>query len=129
MPTVPLAPLEDFDQKYGLTMRLGPNGSQDGWMEVCTPPAPPTSPSALDTLRADSWGEVATRLVEKFLVHVSPIIPIVVQQEVASAAEPLLHAIAAVAAARSDVPPMVFDALRHVVRRDLNEHGESRLAW
>lgn len=124
MPTVPLRALDEFDRSGGLAMRAFPEGSGDGWIDVSTSTSLDTPPAVHEALRSESWGEVASRLVEKFLAHVSPLIPIVTRIEVSSAGDPLLHAMAAVVAARSSVPPVVFDALRHLVKCEIEDNGE-----
>lgn len=133
MPTIPLGPLDEYDRTNGYVMRLssGPGhagspeneNSQDGWIDVSTAPGVKPTREVLDVLRSDSWGEVASRLVEKFLGHVVPVIPIVVCGEVGVASGPLLHAMAAVAAARSDVSPLVFEALRYLTHKEVNDLG------
>ncbi|MDA4778149.1 hypothetical protein NY592_14830, partial [Enterobacter hormaechei] len=77
MPTVPLRALDEFDRSGWLAMRAFPEGSGDGWIDVSTSTSLDTPPAVHEALRSESWGEVASRLVEKFLAHVSPLIPIV----------------------------------------------------
>lgn len=125
MPTIPLLQVLEYARETGYAMRRGPGDSQDGWIDVSTPAGMPVSPAVLDALHSSSWSDISSRLVEKFLVHAAGIVPVVTRAQVPSASQPLLNAMAAVAAARSSVPPVVFEALQHVVQRDIEENGPS----
>jgi hypothetical protein len=102
----------------------------DGWIDVATPAGAPPARGALDVLHSSSWGEISARLVDQFLTHVAEIIPVVTRAQAPSASQFVRNAMAAVAAARSDVPVVVFEALRHLVQWEIEENGACvAVAW
>jgi hypothetical protein len=126
-PTLPVASLAEYDRQHGYTMYPSPSDTRDGFMLVTVDAEPFTHDPAmpvLQGLRTDSWNEVVTRLAETFLATTSPRIPVVVRDEVSEASPLLLHAMAAVAAARRNCPKEIFEALRSIVRKEMYEQGE-----
>ncbi|ORY27489.1 hypothetical protein BCR39DRAFT_538261 [Naematelia encephala] len=122
-PTVPLSSLAPFASSHGYTIRSQSQG--EGFIECSTDARmiaiqDPDEP-ILTALRSSSWGEVVSRLVERFLVDIAPLLPIVTREQVPSAGPTLLHAMAAVASSRRNCPREIFDTLRFILRRDLAE--------
>lgn len=122
MPTLPLAALESFDETMGYKMHLTSPGKGHVTVETAAAASPP--PTDSESLSSNSWTEVASRLVDTFLAHTAPILPIVSHLEAPQAPSQLSHAMSAVSAARSNVPSVVFDTLRGQVQRELDENGE-----
>jgi hypothetical protein len=93
-------------------------------LDTSTLPISEDDSAMLRSLRAVSWDEVVSRLVEVYLAQVSPTMPIVVREEMMNAGSTLRHAMAAVAATRKACPKEVFVALRYILRRDIATKGE-----
>ncbi|KAK4685961.1 hypothetical protein P7C73_g4178, partial [Tremellales sp. Uapishka_1] len=125
-PTMPLSFLRDHDHVNGYTLHRSPASSNDGYILVASAqsgsvPSHEPPPSVLDALRSDNWTEVVSRLVETYLTHYTPLIPIVNKDDMSGAKQLLLLSMAAVAASRSNCPGEIFETLRFVVRKGLFE--------
>ncbi|OCF34902.1 hypothetical protein I316_03449 [Kwoniella heveanensis BCC8398] len=124
-PTLPIAYLTEYDQDHNMSMRISPPNSGDGYMMITTESHPPPSPDppvhVIEALHSPSWPELVSRLVETYLAHVSPLIPIVTRDDVGQAHATLCHAMAAVAAARRNCPKEIFDCLNFVVQQEVME--------
>ncbi|WVQ84270.1 hypothetical protein IAT38_006422 [Cryptococcus sp. DSM 104549] len=124
-PTLPISYLSDYDTHHCLSMYSTPPDSGDGFILVATEPlAPPSSdppPHVVEALHSPSWNEVVNRLVETYLVHVSPLIPIVLREEMSEASLLMTHAMAAVAAARKNCPKEIFDCLQYILKQEMYE--------
>lgn len=125
-PTIPIGRLVDYDHAHGYTIsdRTSPS-CVAVTLDPSTLPISNNDAAMLRSLRAVSWDEVVSRLVEVFLAQVAPTMPIICRQEVTDAGPTLRHAMAAVAAARKACPREVFVALRYILRRDIVAQGES----
>lgn len=131
MPTLPLHLLADFDQSHGISMHRRAESSGEGYMLVAPPDysVPPTGvPSPVPDSMRTEWNQVVARLVEGFLSHVAALLPVVTREELevegVQSPQLLRYAMAAVAAARSDCPKEIFDALRHLIKKGLTEEGK-----
>ncbi|WVQ94141.1 hypothetical protein IAU59_001219 [Kwoniella sp. CBS 9459] len=124
-PTLPIAYLMEYDQDHNWSMRISPPNTGDGFMMITTEAQPPPSPDppvhVIEALHSPSWPELVSRLVETYLAHVSPLIPIVTRGDVGEAHATLCHAMAAVAAARRNCPKEIFDCLSFVVQQEMLE--------
>ncbi|WVQ64297.1 uncharacterized protein L199_002459 [Kwoniella botswanensis] len=125
-PTLPISYLTEYDEHHNLSMIITPPDSGNGYMQVTTPnrPSPDSSdpPShVIEALRSPSWTELVNRLAETFLVHVSPLIPIVTREDMPEVTQTLCHAMAAVAAARRNCPKEIFDCLNYIVTQEMYE--------
>ncbi|WWC93139.1 uncharacterized protein L201_008106 [Kwoniella dendrophila CBS 6074] len=124
-PTLPVTYLLEYDELSNLSMIISPPESGDGYILVTSPiQAPPSvdPPShVVEALRSPSWTEVVNRLMETFLVYISPLIPIVTREEMPEVTQTLCHAMAAVAAARRNCPKEIFDCLNYIVTQEMYE--------
>ncbi|KAK8844790.1 hypothetical protein IAR55_006640 [Kwoniella newhampshirensis] len=124
-PTLPISCLTEYDKHRHISMHITSPDSGDGFMLVSSETNLSSSseaPShALEALRSPSWNEVVNRLVETYLVHVSPLMPILLREEMGEASQSMIHAMAAVAAARSNCPKPIFDCLRLIVKQEMHE--------
>ncbi|WVF66525.1 hypothetical protein IAT40_001265 [Kwoniella sp. CBS 6097] len=124
-PTLPIAYLTEYDQDHNMSMRISPPNSGDGHMIITTEVHPLPSPDppvhVIEALHSPSWPELVSRLVETYLAHVSPLIPIVTRSDVGEAHGTLCHAMAAVAAARRNCPKEIFDCLSFVLQQEMLE--------
>lgn len=127
-PTLPLAFLSTYDEENGLSMHYTPPGSSDGFMLIAKDSKAPQFPSppvpVMDALSTDSWSEVVSRLVETYFVDISPMIPVVTREDMGDASPTLVHAMAGVAAGRRNCPKEIFDTLRYIIKKHLDEQGE-----
>lgn len=116
MPSLPLSALTEYDA-------AGYNMGQS-WMDVHTPPAS-VWVDARSEDADEHWDGVTDRLVKRYWAEA--VLPIVLPAELeameAADKEILRRAMAAVAAARG-TPAVVFDALRGLVMRDVEDGGE-----
>nr|XP_019048188.1 hypothetical protein I302_01953 [Kwoniella bestiolae CBS 10118]OCF27118.1 hypothetical protein I302_01953 [Kwoniella bestiolae CBS 10118] len=125
-PTLPISYLSEYDELNNLSMVVHPPESGNGYMRIIIPNRPPPDSSdppshVLEALRSPSWTEVVNRLVETFLVHVSPLMPIVTREDMPEVTQTLCHAMAAVAAARRNCPKEIFDCLNYIVTQEMHE--------
>ncbi|WWC57580.1 uncharacterized protein I303_100112 [Kwoniella dejecticola CBS 10117] len=124
-PTLPISYLTEYDEHNNLTMIMSPPESGNGYMQVTTqnqnPPSADPPSHVIEALNSPSWTEVVNRLVETFLVNVSPFIPIVTRGDMPEITQTLCHVMAAVAAARLNCPKEIFDCLNYIVTQEMYE--------
>ncbi|WRT63193.1 uncharacterized protein IL334_000096 [Kwoniella shivajii] len=124
-PTLPISYLSEYDDLHHLSMQVTPADSGNGYILVTAPSRPmlPSEPPAhvIEALNTPSWTEVVNRLVETYLVHISPLIPVVTRQDMPEVTQTLCHAMAAVAAARRNCPKEIFDCLNYIVTQEMYE--------
>ncbi len=113
-------------------MTMSPPGTGDGYILVTnasqTSHVDSLGVPVMEALTSESWTEVVSRLVETYLVHVGPMIPIVTREDMSDVTSLLVHAMAAVAAARRNCPKEIFETLRFIVKRDMSEQGQQFLS-
>lgn len=113
MPSLPLSALTEFDAE-GYSMEAS-------WMDVRTPPAAEWHDSRGEDA-VGHWDRVTDRLLRRYWAEA--VLPIVIPSDLDGLESgPLRRAMAAVAAARG-APVVVFDALKALVQRDIEDGGE-----
>ncbi|ODN73332.1 hypothetical protein, variant [Cryptococcus amylolentus CBS 6039] len=122
-PTLPISYLREYDQNHSINMHMPFPDSGDGYIQVTSPPLPPSStdppPHVMEAFHSPSWNEVVNRLVETYLSHVSPLLPIVVREDIETAEQHLIHAVATVAATRRNCPKEIFDCLKYILKQEM----------
>ncbi|WWC67325.1 uncharacterized protein I206_101233 [Kwoniella pini CBS 10737] len=124
-PTLPISYLTEFDEHSNLSMAITPPDTGNGYMLVTTqnqsPPSNDPPSHVIEALRSPSWTEVVNRLVETYLVHISPLLPIVIREDMPEVTQTLCHVMAAVAAARRNCPKEIFDCLNYIATQEMYE--------
>ncbi|KAH6918269.1 fungal-specific transcription factor domain-containing protein [Coprinopsis sp. MPI-PUGE-AT-0042] len=106
---------ESYDQRHNHTFTVGDSG--DGFIRIHKPTAEEQQAShARPVFHVEP--EVIQSLVNAYFTDIAPILPIVTKAEFLASTNPppvLLYSMCLVAAARREVDPAVFDAIRHTV--------------
>ncbi|KAH6895051.1 fungal-specific transcription factor domain-containing protein [Coprinopsis sp. MPI-PUGE-AT-0042] len=106
---------ESYDQRHNHTFTVGDSG--DGFIRIHKPTAEEQQAShARPVFHVEP--EVIQSLVNAYFTNIAPILPIVTKAEFLASTNPppvLLYSMCLVAAARREVDPAVFDAIRHTV--------------
>lgn len=114
--TVPTRAYENFDLRYHHTWEVSKSG--DGFIQVTEPTPGDSTPSLPRSVEVRVERDVVERLVNSYFNDLAPMFTVVSRDEFLSSTSPqpvLLYAICSVAAACRDVPPAIFDNLRHAV--------------
>jgi Fungal specific transcription factor domain len=106
---------ESYDQRHHHTFTIGESG--DGFIRIQKPTAEEQQAShARPVFHVEP--EIIQSLVNAYFTDIAPILPIVTKAEFLATSNPppvLLYSMCLVAAARREVDPAVFDAIRHTV--------------
>jgi Fungal specific transcription factor domain len=114
--TVPTRAYENYDLRYHHTWEISKSG--DSFIQVTEPKASESTPALSRSIDLRIERDVVERLVNSYFNDVAPMFTVVSRDEFLSSSSPppiLLYAICSVAAACRDVPPAIFDNLRHAV--------------
>ncbi|WVQ74303.1 hypothetical protein IAR50_003900 [Cryptococcus sp. DSM 104548] len=76
-------------------------------------------PFVTEPFHSPSWNEVVNRLVETYLSHSSPLLPVFVREDMDKAEQHIIHAVAAVAATRRNCPKEIYDWLKFILKQEM----------
>ncbi|KAG6832044.1 hypothetical protein H0H92_005466 [Tricholoma furcatifolium] len=114
--SIPSRIYEPYDARYHQTFEVSKNG--DGLITVQRPPHDESQVSHPKPLDLRIERETIEQLINAYFIDVAPILPVITKAEFLATQKPapiLVYSMCLVAAARRQVPQMVFDSMRHAV--------------